>query len=230
MFPRANCFNAKEFLGQESKSRMSAETVSPERLAILLHHYSEALAPDFGLRPSTSPDWEDLSQAERNRMVAATRLALLDLLLYEGQLSKWKNLNSNSPQRREADRLAAQVRVIRIVTSNQGNGDSKTTTAATLAKEFAEQGMRVLIIDKDRQGFINTILRLKPEYGLFNFAIEELRCESCIVAVSDNIHVTYPNQGLSQVTDDWRANPGQPGFGGRVEGKHDCSNGWAACS
>jgi hypothetical protein len=58
---------------------MSTETVSPERLAMLLHHYSEALAPDFGLQPSTSPDWEGLSQDERNRMVAATRLALLDL-------------------------------------------------------------------------------------------------------------------------------------------------------
>jgi hypothetical protein len=58
---------------------MSTETVSPERLAMLLHHYSEALAPDFGLRSSSSPDWEDLSQDERNRMVAATRLALLDL-------------------------------------------------------------------------------------------------------------------------------------------------------
>jgi hypothetical protein len=209
---------------------MSAETVSPEKLAMLLHHYREALAPDFGLRPSTSPDWEDLSQDERNRMVAATRLALLDLLLYEGQLYKWKNLNSDSPQRREVDRLAGHVRMIRIATLNQGNGDSKTTTAATLAKEFAEQGKRVLIIDTDRQGFISTILRLKPEYGLFNFAIEELRCESRIVAVSDNIRVTCPNQESTQVADDWRVNHGPPRFGGRVEGRHDSSNGWAACS
>jgi hypothetical protein len=58
---------------------MSTETVSPERLAMLLHHYSEALALDFGLRPSSSPEWEALSQDERNRMVAAARLALLDL-------------------------------------------------------------------------------------------------------------------------------------------------------
>jgi hypothetical protein len=57
---------------------MSIETVSPERFAMLLHHYSEALAPDFGLRASTSPEWGDLSQDERNRMVAAARLALLD--------------------------------------------------------------------------------------------------------------------------------------------------------
>lgn len=64
---------------KESVSRMSAETVSPERLARLLYHYSEALAPDFGLEPSTSPEWRDLSAGERHRMVAATRLALLDL-------------------------------------------------------------------------------------------------------------------------------------------------------
>jgi len=54
-------------------------SVSPEKLAMLLHHYSEALAPDFGLRPSPTPEWEDLSQDERNRMIAAARLTLLDL-------------------------------------------------------------------------------------------------------------------------------------------------------
>jgi hypothetical protein len=58
---------------------MSAEIVSPEKLAMLVHRYREALAPDFGCRPSTCPEWEELSQEERNRMVAATRLALLDI-------------------------------------------------------------------------------------------------------------------------------------------------------
>jgi hypothetical protein len=58
---------------------MSVETVSPEKLAMLVHHYREALAPDFGCRSSVSPDWEELSKEERNRMIAATRLALLDL-------------------------------------------------------------------------------------------------------------------------------------------------------
>lgn len=58
---------------------MSVDKVVPETLAMLVHHYREALAPDFGCRPSASPDWEDLSQEERNRMVAATRLALLDI-------------------------------------------------------------------------------------------------------------------------------------------------------
>jgi len=58
---------------------MSVEMVMPEKLAMLVHHYREALAPDFGCKPSLSPEWEELSQEERNRMVAATRLALLDL-------------------------------------------------------------------------------------------------------------------------------------------------------
>jgi hypothetical protein len=58
---------------------MSVETVFVQKLAMLVHHYSEALAPDFGLRSSTSLEWEDLSCQERNRMVAAVRLALLDL-------------------------------------------------------------------------------------------------------------------------------------------------------
>jgi hypothetical protein len=46
---------------------------------MLVHHYREALAPDFRCGPSACPEWEDLSQDERIRMIAATRLALLDL-------------------------------------------------------------------------------------------------------------------------------------------------------
>ena len=58
---------------------MCIETVFVQRFAMLVHHYSEALAPDFGLRSSANLEWEDLSNQERNRMVAAFRLALLDL-------------------------------------------------------------------------------------------------------------------------------------------------------
>ncbi|MGA3125847.1 MAG: hypothetical protein ABSD13_03955 [Candidatus Korobacteraceae bacterium] len=58
---------------------MSVETATPERLAMLLHHYREALAPDFGLRRSACTEFGDLSQQERSRMIAAMRLALLDL-------------------------------------------------------------------------------------------------------------------------------------------------------
>jgi hypothetical protein len=58
---------------------MFVETVSPEKLAMLVHRYREALAPDFGLGAAASPEWAEISPQERSRMIAATRLALLDL-------------------------------------------------------------------------------------------------------------------------------------------------------
>jgi hypothetical protein len=59
------------------------QDVSAEQLAKLLHHYREALAEDFHCsgkgseEPSSS--WERTSQHERKLMVAAARLALLEL-------------------------------------------------------------------------------------------------------------------------------------------------------
>jgi ethanolamine utilization microcompartment shell protein EutS len=58
---------------------MSADYVFPEKLASLIHHYREALAPDFGLTSNSSIEWTELTPQERSRMIAATRLALLDL-------------------------------------------------------------------------------------------------------------------------------------------------------
>lgn len=89
--------------------------------------------------------------------------------------------------------------MIRIVVSNQRGGVSKTTTATTLAKEFAEQGKRVLVIDTDPQGSISTILKLKPEYGLYNFVIEKLTFENCIVRVNDNLHVMCSSRETTKV-------------------------------
>lgn len=60
---------------------MSIQEVSAEQLAQLFHHYHQALAPDFGCdRDSTSEAWDEVSQPERNRMVAAARLAILEVV------------------------------------------------------------------------------------------------------------------------------------------------------
>jgi len=42
--------------------------------------------------------------------------------------------------------------VIRLVIANQKGGVAKTTTTLTMAREFAERGRKVLIIDIDAQG------------------------------------------------------------------------------
>jgi len=59
---------------------MSIQEVSAEELAELFHHYHQALGPDFGCASKLNAEsWEDVPQREKSRMVAAARLALLDL-------------------------------------------------------------------------------------------------------------------------------------------------------
>jgi hypothetical protein len=60
---------------------MSIQEVSPEQFARLFHHYHEALAADFGFANGSHPDsWSEVPVGERRRMVAAARLALLELV------------------------------------------------------------------------------------------------------------------------------------------------------
>jgi hypothetical protein len=67
-------------LATERKYLMSIQEVSPERLAELFHHYHQALGPDFGGVSKANPEvWEQVAPQERGRLVAAARLALLEL-------------------------------------------------------------------------------------------------------------------------------------------------------
>ncbi len=50
---------------------MSIEEVRAEQLAELFHHYHQALGP--------GESWEQVPQQEKNRLIAATHLALMDL-------------------------------------------------------------------------------------------------------------------------------------------------------
>lgn len=59
---------------------MSIQEVPAEQLAELFHHYHKALGPDF--RCTSKPDaeaWEQIPHQEKSRLVAAARLALLEL-------------------------------------------------------------------------------------------------------------------------------------------------------
>lgn len=59
---------------------MSIQEVAPEQLAELFHHYHQALGPEcWSLSKPPCETWNDVPAAERNRLVAAARLALLEL-------------------------------------------------------------------------------------------------------------------------------------------------------
>jgi len=57
---------------------MSIQEVSAERLAELFHHYHQALGADFGAAQSHK-GWDQMSSEEKSRLIAATRLSLLEL-------------------------------------------------------------------------------------------------------------------------------------------------------
>ena len=59
---------------------MSIPEVSAEQLAELFYHYHQALAPDFGGPAAPAPNgWDELPHLEKSRVVAAARLALLEI-------------------------------------------------------------------------------------------------------------------------------------------------------
>ena len=60
---------------------MSIQEVSAEKLAELFHHYHQALEsdPDHASKP-TVEEWEQVSQGEKDRLIAAARLTLLELI------------------------------------------------------------------------------------------------------------------------------------------------------
>jgi hypothetical protein len=59
---------------------MSIQEVSPEQLAELFHHYHQALGPDFERASDTDHgSWEGIPKHEKDRLIAAARLALLEL-------------------------------------------------------------------------------------------------------------------------------------------------------
>lgn len=65
----------------------SIQDVSAEKLAQLFHHYRGALAHDFDCKDldEAVASWDRAPQSERRLMVAAARLALLELATAESQ-------------------------------------------------------------------------------------------------------------------------------------------------
>ena len=67
--------------GKAIDSMWSIQDVSAEELAKLFHHYRGALAHDFDCQSGeeANSSWDRTPQSERKLMVAAARLALLEL-------------------------------------------------------------------------------------------------------------------------------------------------------
>jgi hypothetical protein len=65
---------------------MRIDEVAPERLAESFHHYCQTLEV-FG-RESGRGSWKEMAEPEKNRLVAAARLTLLELDSTENESAK----------------------------------------------------------------------------------------------------------------------------------------------
>jgi hypothetical protein len=75
--------------GSVEINSMWIHEVAPERLAELFHHYHQALTPEISGKGSEgSGSWKEVSPQERSRLVAAARLALLELESISGERAK----------------------------------------------------------------------------------------------------------------------------------------------
>lgn len=84
--------------------------------------------------------------------------------------------------------------MIRLTIGNQRGGVGKTTTALTLARLWAEKGLRTLLVDADPQGSIGSILRVKPELYLNDFLWNKRRLADCVVNPLSNLDVLCSNR------------------------------------
>jgi len=92
---------------------------------------------------------------------------------------------------------------IRITVSNQKGGVGKTTTVLTLARAFADEGHRVLMIDTDPQGNLWTTLSGLPQFQKGNkptywvhqlFSDEPVAASQMAVPVHDRISAIFSDR------------------------------------
>jgi chromosome partitioning protein len=86
----------------------------------------------------------------------------------------------------------------KICIINQKGGVGKTTTTINLAAGLAKKHKKVLIIDLDPQGNVNTNLCIPADKNMYHILVENLNPVQCIYSVSEYIDILPSNNSLSE--------------------------------
>jgi len=83
-----------------------------------------------------------------------------------------------------------------ICVFNYKGGVGKTTTAINVAAGLSRKDVKVLLVDLDPQGNIDTSLKLKSDYNLYDAVMGKLPIQQCIVHVATNFDIITSKENL----------------------------------
>ncbi|MBU0461386.1 MAG: AAA family ATPase [Nanoarchaeota archaeon] len=86
----------------------------------------------------------------------------------------------------------------KICVINQKGGVGKTTTAVNLAVGLANAGKKVLILDLDPQGNINSCLPAESKKDIYDLLVENAKLNECTVQLNENLAIVPSRETLTK--------------------------------
>lgn len=87
----------------------------------------------------------------------------------------------------------------KIAVSLSKGGVGKTTTAVNLSAGLAGEGYKVLLIDTDTQGQVSKALGVKPEAGLAELILKEVKPEEAIIEAREGLFLLAGGRSLAGI-------------------------------